>query len=119
MKEMRQLAWTGCVIPMQEIVADECDRSLIPEFETGKTHRMRFDTSKVRALWEDANEKHDRIRKDVMAGIITVKQAQQLLGYTIDEERDVYLQPVNLIQLPDGALGSVAPQGGANQNGEE
>lgn len=119
MKEMRQLAWTGCVIPMQEIVADECDRSLIPEFEKGTNRRMRFDTSKVRALWEDANEKHDRIRKDVMAGIITVKQAQQLLGYTIDEERDVYLQPVNLIQLPDGTLGSVAPQGGANQNAEE
>jgi len=51
-----------------------------------------------------------------MAGIIKVKQAQQLLGYTIDEERDVYLQPVNLIQLPDGALGSAAPQEGASQN---
>jgi len=116
MKEMRQLAWTGCVIPLQEIIADECDRSLIPEFEKGDSHRLRFDASKLRALWEDDNEKHDRIRKDVMAGIIKVKQAQQLLGYTIDEERDVYLQPVNLIQLPDGALGSAAPQEGASQN---
>jgi len=118
MKEMRQLAWTGCVIPLQEIIADECDRSLIPEFEGGDSHRLRFDASKLRALWEDDNEKHDRIRKDVLAGIITVKQAQQLLGYSIDDERDVYLQPVNLIQLPDGSLGSAAQQEGAPQNAE-
>jgi phage portal protein BeeE len=116
MKEMRQLAWTGGVIPMQEIIADECDRSLVPEFEKDDDYRLRFDSSKVRALWEDVNDKHDRIRKDVLAGIITVKQAQELLGYSIDGERDVYLQPVNLIQLPDGSLGSIAPQEGANQN---
>lgn len=121
MKEMRQLAWTGGIIPMQEIIADECDRSLIAEFEKGDDHRLRFDTSKVRALWEDANEKHDRIRKDVLAGIITVKQAQQLLGYAIDDQRDVYLQPVNLIQLPDGSMGAVAPQptGGTEDDNAE
>jgi phage portal protein BeeE len=114
MKELRQLAWTGGVIPMQEAIADEVDRSLMPEFEPGgeRQFRLRFDTSKVRALWEDANEKHDRIRKDVLAGIITVKQAQQLLGYPLDDDRDVYLQPVNLLQLPDGSIGAIGPQSG-------
>jgi hypothetical protein len=29
MKEMRQLAWTGGLIPMQKIVGDEIDRSLL------------------------------------------------------------------------------------------
>ena len=121
MREMRQLAWTGGIIPLQEIIADECDRSMLPEFEPkGSPFRLRFDTSKVRALWEDANEKHDRIRKDVLAGVITVKQAQQLLGYPIDDKRDVYLQPVNLIQLPDGSMGAVAAQStGGTQNAED
>jgi HK97 family phage portal protein len=124
MKELRQLAWTGGIIPMQEIIADEVDRSLIPEFEAGRENRfrLRFDTSKVRALWEDANEKHDRIRKDVLASIITPMQAQQLLGYPIDEDRDVYLQPVNLIQLPDGTVGGIQPQspgGTDNDNAED
>jgi hypothetical protein len=32
MKEMRQLAWTTGVIPMQRIVANELRRSLLPEF---------------------------------------------------------------------------------------
>lgn len=103
MKELRQLAWTGGVIPLQRIMAAKIGRDLLPEFqERHPLFRVRFDTSQVRALWEDANEKHDRIRKDVQAGILTVAQAQKLLGYPIDEDRDVYLQPGNLLQLSDG-----------------
>ena len=111
MKELRRSAWTECIIPNQSIIASQSDQSLISEFEKDSSlFRLRFDYSKVPALWEDAKEKHERIRKDVLAGVITVKQAQQLLGYPIDDDRDVYLQPVNLIQLPDGSMGAVAAQ---------
>lgn len=117
MKEMRQLAWTGGVIPLQRIMAAKLTHALLPEFQTGsEVFRVRFDASQVRALWEDANEKHDRIRKDVQAGILTVAEAQRLLGYPVDDERDVYLQPVNLIQLQDGQLVGAAP---SQDGGEE
>ena len=121
MKELRRSGWTECIIPNQSIIASQSDRSLISEYEKDISRfRLRFDYSQVPALWEDAKEKHERIRKDVLAGVITVKQAQQLLGYPIDDERDVYLQPVNLIQLPDGSMGSVASQGGTqNDNAED
>jgi phage portal protein BeeE len=72
MKEMRQLAWTGGIIPNQRIIAAEVRRSLLPEFETGKRQKARFtfDASKVRALWEDTNEKHTRVREDFKAKMI-------------------------------------------------
>ena len=109
MREMRRMAWTDGLIPMQEIMADEFERSLLPEFSTDQSERVRFDLSNVPALWEETNEKHDRIRKDVMAGILTVAKAQERLGYPVDTERDVYLQPVNLIQLTDGDVVGVPP----------
>lgn len=74
MKEMRQLAWTGGLIPLGEIMSDQIDMSLLPDFEPKAAERgeirMRYDTSKVRALWEDTNEKHTRVREDYRAGLI-------------------------------------------------
>ncbi len=103
MREMRRMAWTDGLIPLQEIMADELERSLLPEFN-GENTRVRFDLSSVPALWEEANEKHDRVRKDTLAGIITVAKAQELLNYPVDEDRNVYVQPTNLIQISDGQL---------------
>jgi HK97 family phage portal protein len=111
MKELRQLAWTGCLIPMQEIMADEIDRALLPEFESDPASvRMRFDTAMVRALWEDKNEKHARVRADMLSGMITRGEARNETGRTAlkDEADDVFLQPSNVVQLGPG---NQVPQG--------
>lgn len=82
MKEMRQLAWTGGLIPMQKIIAKTISRCLLTEniwdgyelYEPPKrrgTIRMRFDDKQVRALWEDAEAKHTRVRADYQAGLIS------------------------------------------------
>lgn len=73
MKEMRQLAWASGVIPQQKLIATEIMRSLLPDFTPpGERRRVRFlfDTTQVRALWEDNNEKHLRVREDYKAGLI-------------------------------------------------
>jgi HK97 family phage portal protein len=91
-KENRQSAWTEGIIPVQEDISDEVNRSLLPEFagERGQ-ERMRFDTSKVRALWEDANEKHTRIREDFQAKIIDRAEARRETGRVVrPEDEDVY-----------------------------
>ena len=111
MKEMRKQAWQDGIIPLQGVMAEELHRSLLPDFEEDTSDlRVRFDTSEVVALQEEEKEKHERVRKDVQGGIITVAQGQALLGYTVDPERDVYLQPVNLIQLPDGIVPTPASE---------
>lgn len=93
MRELRQLAWTGCIIPMQEAMAKEINRSLLPEFEAGKRFgaQMAFDTSKVRALWEDNNEKHTRVREDFKAGVIDLAEARRETGRAVrPEDAGVY-----------------------------
>lgn len=92
MKEMRQLAWTGGIIPLQEIISEDIDFRLLPEFEDKpEKYRLRFDTSKVRALWEDNNEKHDRVRKDFQAKLIDRAEARKETGRTVrPEDADVY-----------------------------
>src|SRR5581483_9721010 len=76
MKEMRQLAWTGGIMPLQKIIGKTTDRSLLSEkiydgFQAYAppppnrrgTLRMKFNTKEVAALWEDAASKHDRVRR--------------------------------------------------------
>jgi hypothetical protein len=113
MKEMRQLAWTGGLMPLQRIISETIDRCLLPGFEgLDDDHvddlvdtRMRFDTTQVRALWEDIADKHDRARKDYLAGIAMRSEARKETGRppATDGSDDVYVQPVNVVQLgPDG-----------------
>jgi hypothetical protein len=47
-----------------------------PPPSTRGTLRMRFDNGKVAALWEDTSAKHDRVRKDWLAGMITRAEAR-------------------------------------------
>jgi phage portal protein BeeE len=109
MKEMRQLAWTGGLMPMQRIISEEIDRSLLPGFEGDEEKilldaRMRFDTTQVRALWEDTADKHDRVRKDYLAGIVMRSEARRETGRPATEDDDVYVQPVNVVQLGSNGL---------------
>jgi hypothetical protein len=93
MKEMRQLAWTGGIIPIQRIIAKEITRSLLPDFEAGRRQKARFtfDVSKVRALWEDNNEKHTRVREDYKAKLIDRATALREVGRPVaDEDKGVY-----------------------------
>jgi phage portal protein BeeE len=96
MKEMRQLAWTGGLIPVQRAIAKQIDRQLLPEFESGRRHaaRFSFDVSQVRALWEDNNEKHERVRGDYESGLIDRAEARRETGRVVrDEDRGVYYTP--------------------------
>ncbi len=111
MREMRKMAWEDGIIPLQGAMAEDLEQQLLPDFEEDtSTTRVRFDTSDVAALQEEEGIKHEKIRKDVAAGIITVSQGQALLGYPVDEKRNVYLQPVNIIQLPDGVVSAPASE---------
>lgn len=97
MRELGQLAWNQCIIPMQAILAEELDRSLLPEFQknTG-LFRAQFDTSDVRALREDEKEQADRLGKLAVQGIITLAEARHGLGFEVKPEHEVYYRPINV-----------------------
>jgi hypothetical protein len=120
MKEMRQLAWTGGVIPIQKIVAKRICQSLLtdrlwdgtqgyaPPRRSG-TVRMKFDTTQVRALWEDTADKHTRVRADWLSGMIDLYEARAETGRAAaDEQKGIFARPVN-IQLVDAEGKPITP----------
>lgn len=111
MKEMRQLAWTGGIIPVQEVLAEDMDLQLLSEFEENADHvRVRFDTSKVRALWEDNNEKHTRVREDYKAKLIDRAEARRETGRTVrTEDEGVYFSG-SPEKEPEGSTNPQQPQ---------
>jgi hypothetical protein len=129
MREMVKLAWQGGIEPNQAIMADELDRSLLPEFHQYKLDELRthFDTSQVEALAESPAEKTDRVIKLVETNIIKVTQAQRELGYPVDTSQDKYMreltptpatpEPLPRNRLPADAnapANNAAPPGDAN-----
>ena len=101
MREMIQLAWRGAIMPEQKIMAGELKRSLLPEFQSNTSlFRVRFDASKIHALWEDDTQKATRIAALVDGSILTVGEGRRELGYAADQTHDFYLRNTNLQAVP-------------------
>lgn len=110
MREMRRMAWTDAIIPMQESIAAQVARQLLAGFESRPERaRLRFDLSAVPALMEDTNEKHARVRADYLAGMIKRAQAKRELGYPVESEDEIYAQPLNVMLLKPGEVPEPAP----------
>lgn len=96
MREMVKLAWQGGIEPNQAIMADELDRSLLPDFQANADlFRTWFDTSQVEALTESPKERTDRLAILVDKNIIKVSQAQRELGYPVDASQDKYARELD------------------------
>lgn len=104
MRELIQQAWNGCIMPMQAILGEELDRSLLSDFQDNTNiFRSQFDTSDVRALREDEKDKADRLSSLAEKGVITLAEARRPLGFPIGPEHDVYYRPSNVtaVKRPD------------------
>ena len=108
MKEMRQLAWSNGVIPLQQTIAGEVSRSLAPKFDVAL---VEFDLTKVEALRENQDTKANRVEKLWRSGIITRAEARTAVGHESDDTDKVYL--VNVVAfglLPQGQKGLAVPE---------
>lgn len=122
MREMRRMAWTDCVMPLQTMIAEQVGRQLLPEVmaQPNRT-RLIFDTSHVPALMEDQVEKHARVRADYLAGMIQRKTAKEELGYPIaqDDSDEVYAQPMNVMLMKPGDVPITAETQGDGDDDSE
>jgi len=103
MREMVKLAWQGGIEPNQAIIADELDRSLLPEFnKKADLFRTWFDTSQVEALTESPTERATRVGLLVTANIIKVNEARRECGYPSDPSVDKYARELAPTPAPAG-----------------
>ena len=102
--EAREMAYENFIIPTQRIMAAELDLQLLPDFGNEERERTHFDTSKVRVLQEDQTKMEERLSKRLTSGGITVAEYRSPLGLEVRPEHEIYLRPINLIEVPVGTM---------------
>jgi hypothetical protein len=109
MAEAREMAWESGLIPIQRLIADDLSSQLLPEFDDDKLAEVFFDYSEVRVLQADATDLARRWRELVHGSIAKRSEARAALGLSVDDADDVYLQPMNLLEVGPGASESIEP----------
>ncbi len=101
--ELHRIAWIDCVIPNQDLLADELDRNLREDFLLQDDEHLGYDRKDVRALAEDLNEKYKRMDVGVQGGWIKVQEARQSVGLEVSPADDIYLRPLGVSAEGPGA----------------
>jgi HK97 family phage portal protein len=108
MEELRKLAWHNGVLPLGRALADELQRSLLPDFgrrgETGSLE-LYWNVDDVLALAEDENRQIERKLNELKAGAITLHDYLIETGRDADESHKYYLRPISTIEVPLGEAG--------------
>lgn len=113
MEELRKLAWTNGVAPIGRMLADEIQRSLVPQFGDATGLTVEFDMSQVTAMQEDEDKKVKRLLGELTGGAITLAEYREQRGLPVDKSHEVFFRPINLIEVPASGVAPVAPTGGS------
>jgi hypothetical protein len=78
--EARREAWENAVIPMQDLIAEEIEAQLLPDFgEEAAADCVWWDRSDVEAMREDANERAARAVSLFTASVSTLNEARGMV----------------------------------------
>lgn len=109
MEELRKLAWHNGVLPLGRALADELQRSLLPDFERpgrgARRYELFWDTDDVLALSEDENRQVERKLKEFQAGAITLYDYLTETGRDADESHRYYMRPIAMLEVPVAIAG--------------
>jgi HK97 family phage portal protein len=123
MEELRRLAWHNGVLPLARQLADELQRSLLPDFQRSAQQRGRrlelyWNTDTVLALQEDEDKAIERKLKELQAGAITLFEYRQETGRDADDSHRFFVRPFNLVVVPEGQVMAL-PAPDASEDEEE
>ncbi len=109
MEELFKTAWRNGVLPVARAFADELNRSLLPDFGDAAALETFWNTDEVLALQEDENKQTDRKLKELSAGAITLFTYLSETGRDADDSHKIYLRPISVIEVPEGAEPRIEP----------
>jgi len=99
--------------PLLAFIAEELTWSLVPFFAPAtETWELSFDASPIERKLEDPSARHQAVREDFRAGIITLNEARRELYPHLPqlEDGDVVYLPATLVPVPIAARGQGAPR---------
>ena len=120
-KELKEFFTEQKLVPMWRTVANELTHQLlVPDFGD-KNLMCDYDIQSVRALQTDVDNLYKRVNMGVSGGWITIGEARQVVGLNVDDKHDVYLRPLNMIQVDsDGnAILNQMPEANREQSRQE
>jgi HK97 family phage portal protein len=97
------------ILPELERIAGTFTQGLRDEFppQGRGAWWVEVDTTTVAALQEDENARHQRVREDLLAGVITREEARVLLGLPEQPTQDgTFYVPNNVLPTPASAVAS-------------
>ena len=110
-QEAQKDFWVNKMSPLFKGLRQFLTWRLLPEFENialieAEKVRVGWDMSRVMALQEDTDKRHDRARRDFQSGLITLNEARAEIGQKPDESgSDYYLRPSMAVAVtPEVAL---------------
>lgn len=118
-REARASYWDETLIPKYQMLAAALNNRLTLEYSD--ITRLEFDLSTVRALQEDEDLKHTRIRQDVGAGLLSLQEGRVKIGEKPDFAPGAILYtPSNFAPIPADQLDApvLAPARGGAVGGE-
>jgi len=108
MEELRKLAWTNGIVPVQRVFAGEIKRSLLPDFERMPARfELRFDASRLLAMEDDMVKRATRWAALVQNGVARVDEARTAMGLEAGPADRVYLRPFSSIEVPAAAPSAI------------
>ena len=92
LKELKGLAWTDCIAPMQDMVAEQLTDTVLPDFQEPGDDEVAFDRSEVGALQENRKEKVDAHDVAIRGGWAMVSEGREAMGWEVKDSDKVYLR---------------------------
>ena len=111
-KELEARAWTNRVIPLQDTIAEQIGRQLLPEFvpeDQIEEWEVTWDRSGVLSLQPDLFREAQRWAALVRAGIAMRYDGRRAQNLETDDADKVYLLPANIVPTPPGEIPARAP----------
>lgn len=108
MRELREQAYEGFVIPTQRLAAGELRSQLLPEFGDTKGLKVAHDLSQVRVLQDDRGALFTRETLAYEKGVKTRAEVRQALGLKTKPEDDVYFV-LAATEQPEPAPADIQP----------
>ena len=101
MVELVRLAWMSGIGPMQNVMANDLETQLLPDFAAEDGLELAFDSSQVEALQESQREKATRFNIGVRGGWTKVAEARRAFKLPVSPSDEVYLRAGNVAPVSD------------------
>jgi len=102
-RQLREFFTESKLSPMWVSIGRQLTNQLLDDFSDSTTASIQFDTSQVRALQEDENEKAKRWTGLVQNTIATQEEGRKAIGLAAEPEPGTWIESANQLRIPTEA----------------